>query len=379
MATALFAGGLEPLVIGGFVARLNETLVGRILRWAEAEMGPPPTPLRLDGVRIRGPEGADAPHRPGQRARVGRRHAGGAPLLRARSPSGRTPTSCGRVPALPGRLHGHEVARAARGVGGALRRWLDQPTPQALLEASIFFDFRAAHGAPRRLARSTRVAARPAAPACSSPPWRRAPSPSGRPAGSCSGSAATSSKLDLKLKGICPIVFLARVYGLEAGSAASNTLARLGAAVDAGLIEQDTCETLSEAYRFLLRAAPARAAPDGVGGPAPVERVSLADLSSIERSRLRDAFRAIEVWQERDGVPLPRTDLFWRGGARGEIHGLRGRAEPPIGATASGQRRDASTARAAALEPVRRANGSPAAGRGDAQRPHCPPREGGRP
>ena len=42
MASALFAGGLDPVVIAGFVARLNDTLLQRILRWAEADLGPPP-------------------------------------------------------------------------------------------------------------------------------------------------------------------------------------------------------------------------------------------------------------------------------------------------------------------------------------------------
>src|SRR5689334_17238217 len=44
MASSLFNGGLEPTVIGGFVARLNDTLISRILRWAESDLGPPPTP-----------------------------------------------------------------------------------------------------------------------------------------------------------------------------------------------------------------------------------------------------------------------------------------------------------------------------------------------
>ena len=43
MASALLAGGLEPFVIGGFVARLNDALRSRILRWPEAEL-PPPVP-----------------------------------------------------------------------------------------------------------------------------------------------------------------------------------------------------------------------------------------------------------------------------------------------------------------------------------------------
>jgi CBS domain-containing protein len=44
-------------------------------------------------------------------------------------------------------------------------------------------------------------------------------------------------------------------------------------------------------------------------GKPPVNVVSIAELSSIERSRLRDAFRAIEVWQERASYHF-KTDLF---------------------------------------------------------------------
>ena len=40
MTSALFSGGLECIVI----ARLNDTLLVRILRWAEADLGPPPVP-----------------------------------------------------------------------------------------------------------------------------------------------------------------------------------------------------------------------------------------------------------------------------------------------------------------------------------------------
>lgn len=44
------------------------------------------------------------------------------------------------------------------------------------------------------------------------------------------------------------------------------------------------------------------------GRPA-VNVISLSDLSSLERSRLRDTFRAIEDWQERASFHY-RTDLF---------------------------------------------------------------------
>ena len=118
-----------------------------------------------------------------------------------------------------------------------------------------------------------------------------------------------SSRFDMKLKGISPIVFLARVYGLESGSRTSNTLDRLRAAVAAGLIEQDTCDTLSEAYRFLLRVRLRTQIRAISEGNPPSNLVSLSDLSSMERSRVRDAFRAIEVWQQRAAYHY-RTDYF---------------------------------------------------------------------
>jgi CBS domain-containing protein len=118
-----------------------------------------------------------------------------------------------------------------------------------------------------------------------------------------------SSQFDMKLKGISPIVFLARVYGLESAARTSNSLDRLRAAVEAGLIARDTCETLSEAYRFLLRVRLRTQLRAISEGRAPSNMVSLSDLSSMERSRLRDTFRAIEVWQERAAYHY-RTNLF---------------------------------------------------------------------
>jgi CBS domain-containing protein len=113
----------------------------------------------------------------------------------------------------------------------------------------------------------------------------------------------------MKLKGISPIVFLARVYGLESASRTSNTLDRLRAAMDGGLIAKDTCDTLSEAYRFLLRVRLREQIKMISEGKPPSNMISLSDLSTIERSRLRDTFRAIEVWHGHAAYHF-RTDMF---------------------------------------------------------------------
>jgi len=44
MAAALLGGGLDATLIAGFVARLNDALLGRIVRMAEADLGPAPAP-----------------------------------------------------------------------------------------------------------------------------------------------------------------------------------------------------------------------------------------------------------------------------------------------------------------------------------------------
>jgi CBS domain-containing protein len=308
MASSLFAGGLEPIVIGGFVARLNDTLLNRILRMAEADLGPPPTPYAWLAFGSEGRReqtlltdqdnalvwGEDVP---GARAYF----AALADLVIADLQAAGFPRCPGGYMAT--RWHGPLAEWEDR-----FRTWLERPTPQALLEASIFYDFRAAHGqlsvepleAIVDRARSARVFL--AAMAKSALTFQP-------PGGLLMRLRGDSSKVDLKLKGISPIVFLARVYGLESGAKSSNTLERLASAVQAGVIEKDTCETLSEAYRFLLRLRLREQIRMVSEGKPPVNVVSIAELSSIERSRLRDAFRAIEVWQERASYHF-RTDLF---------------------------------------------------------------------
>ncbi|HSN15405.1 MAG TPA: DUF294 nucleotidyltransferase-like domain-containing protein [Anaeromyxobacteraceae bacterium] len=308
MASALFNGGLEPTVIGGFVARLNDTLVGRILRWAEEDLGPPPTPYawlafgsegRMEQMVLTDQDNAlvYGEEVPGARAyfdamcerAVEDLQAAGFP----RCPGGYMAT----------KWHGPLEEWELR-----FRGWLDQPTPQALLEASIFFDFRATHGAldvsrlRQRVTRAKEARTFLSAMAKSALTFRV-------PSGIGLRLRSEASKFDVKLKGISPIVFLGRVYGLEANARTSNTLDRLSAAVDAGLIAKDTRDNLSEAYRFLLRVRLREQIRTISIGEQPTNMLSLSDLSSIERSRLRDAFRAIEVWQERASYHY-RTDMF---------------------------------------------------------------------
>jgi CBS domain-containing protein len=115
--------------------------------------------------------------------------------------------------------------------------------------------------------------------------------------------------IDLKLRGISPIVFLARPYALEVGSRARNTLERLDAAVDAGLIGNDVRSTLRESYKFLLALRLRMQLAMVDEGRTPTNEVSLSDLTSIERSRLKDSLRAVRAWQETAAFHY-KTDMF---------------------------------------------------------------------
>ncbi|HEX9399189.1 MAG TPA: DUF294 nucleotidyltransferase-like domain-containing protein [Anaeromyxobacter sp.] len=308
MASALFNGGLEPTVIGGFVARLNDTLITRILRWAETDLGPPPTPYawlvfgsegRMEQMVLTDQDnalvwGEDVP--------------GAREYFAALAEKAIADLVAAGFPRCPG---GYMSTKWLGGIAWweeRFRGWLEKPTPQALLEASIFFDFRAVHGH-LDVSRLRAVSARAAGARTFLSAMAKSAVTFRPPGGLALRLRSESAKFDMKLKGISPIVFLARVYGLESSARTSNTLDRLRGAVEGGLIADDTRDTLSEAYRFLLRVrlrTQIRAISEGK--PAS-NMVSLSDLSSMERSRLRDAFRAIEVWQERAAYHY-RTDLF---------------------------------------------------------------------
>jgi CBS domain-containing protein len=183
--------------------------------------------------------------------------------------------------------------------------WVDDPKPQALLQAAIFFDFRKVHGGldlaalDAVLARAAKARVFLAALAKAALEFRP-PSLLMRLRG---------EELDLKLQGISPIVFLARPYALEVGTTARNTLERLDASVAAGLMSREVRTNIREAYRFLLALRLREQLRRLSQGEVPTNRIALSTLSSIERSRLKDALRVIREWQDLAAYHF-KTDTF---------------------------------------------------------------------
>ena len=328
MVEALSWRGAEASQIGRIVSRLNDTLVARLLALAEADLGPPPCPYawmvlgsegRMEQMLITDQDNAlvwseDSPAARAYFPRLAERGVAG--LLAASFP----PCAGGFMAT---RWQGPLAEWERR-----FARWIVAPEPQALLEASNFFDFRPVHGAlalgalDEALLRAGREGIFLAQLAKTALAFRP-------PLGAFRQLRAEHGGINLKAGGILPIVGLARLHALAAGSRARPTLERLEAAAEAGTLSRQGSATLAEAFRFLLRLrlraqlaavraprpeAPGAEAPgeiarrDGQGGrtePPPggdrgarQQDLQVEELPPLERRMLKETFLAIRELQE---------------------------------------------------------------------------------
>ncbi len=193
-----------------------------------------------------------------------------------------------------------------------LEAWIDQararieaPTPQAVLDTDIFLDLRqvaggldvtAAGDVLRGGADSPRLMHGLAASAMTFEP----------PMGAFG--RLPHGPVDLKRTGLAPIVLLARLYGLRAGSPRVGTVGRLAAAASAGVLSEELTDRLATGFAHLcaLRLRSQLAQVDA--GLVLNDLVVIEDLGPADQHALRDAFRAVRAAQSVTSV-LFRTDL----------------------------------------------------------------------
>lgn len=298
MVAACLNGNLGPKVIAGLVARLNDALVGRLLQWAEAELGPPPAPYawvalgsegRREQTLITDQDNALVFADEGE-ARRDWYAALAEQVNRDLEAAGFPP--CG----------GGYMARKWSGTLGEWRRrfagWMESPEPQQLLAASIFFDFRRVGGTLELEPLEAQVEQAARHPVFLRLLAREALEFHPPPA-LLLRLRGDSSTVDLKLQGLSAVVFLARRYALAAGTRARNTLERLEAAERAGLLDKELHEGVAEAYGFLAGLRLRLQLKQLAEGRPASNKVALDALTALERSRLKEAFRAIRGWQEK--------------------------------------------------------------------------------
>jgi CBS domain-containing protein len=293
---SLFEAGLDIGHIGRIISNLNDALISRLLKLAEAEFGPPPTPYAWI---VFGSEG-----RQEQTLLTDQDNA--LIYLEADEESHLYFSKLAQrvvedllqagFPACLGGYMATHWRRPLRDWEVLFRDWTQTPEPQALLEASIFFDFRAVAGSlaldsleaillkarerPLFLAQLARNSLN------FQPPlgfFRRIREEEGG--------------VDLKKGGITPIVALARLYALEAGLPARSTLDRLDALSQNGDLGQEKAELLAEAFRFVQHLRLREQLHLVQIRQAPGNKARLEALSPLERRHLKEAFLVIREVQ----------------------------------------------------------------------------------
>ena len=183
-------------------------------------------------------------------------------------------------------------------------RWVNEPTPDAVLRSAIFFDLRLLHGertlveplqaqvsaTARQSGRFLAHLARNAA--------RNEP-----PLGFFRGfvlerKGEHKDTVDLKRGGFHAIVEIARVQALSRGLPQVNTLARISASAGAGALAAETAADLHDAFEFIRYVRLVHQARQLREGHEPDSFVSPDELSSFEKRHLRDAFHIVRSAQQ---------------------------------------------------------------------------------
>ena len=181
---------------------------------------------------------------------------------------------------------------------GVFGRWVDRGSPEALLHASIFFDFRPLAGQ-RKLADSlrnwlaqlargnSRFLQQMAANALRNRP----------PLGVVRDFVLNDAKrIDLKMNGLAPFVDAARIFALASGVTATSTLQRLRKSAAALHVPESEVEAWIDAFLFIqmLRLRHHYEASTGMRA-AELERldnlVDPAGLNELDRRILKESFR----------------------------------------------------------------------------------------
>lgn len=183
------------------------------------------------------------------------------------------------------------------------RGWVDRPDPMAQMLASVMFDLRPIGGSAAlyrdlqaetlaMAAQNTIFVAHMIANSLKHAP----------PLGLLRGIATIRSgerrnTIDMKLSGVVPVVDLARVYALQGRIGVVNTRERLDAAGAAGVISASGARDLTEAFDVIAAMRLEHQAARVRAGGRPDNFLAPAELSDFERSHLRDAFVVVRTMQ----------------------------------------------------------------------------------
>lgn len=185
----------------------------------------------------------------------------------------------------------------------AFDAWIARPQPKELIRASIFFDFRSVYG-PFDLAEQLRahllrrtgqedIFLRLLAGEClaAKPPLSFFKSFIVEKDGQ------HKNTLDIKARGLAPLVDFARLMALKHGIAETNTLARIELLAQSGCLDQSLARDVQDSYELLMQVRLAHQLRQIEEGQTPDNNVDPALLSDLEKRALKDAFSVIGAVQ----------------------------------------------------------------------------------
>ena len=182
--------------------------------------------------------------------------------------------------------------------------WILEPKPKSVMQCSIFFDMRGVAG---DIDMATRLHLEVLEQARSSKIFRRflaAESMGHRPPLGLfrqfvqERDGEQTQGLNLKKRGVIPIVDLARVRALEGAISVVHTEERLRAAAEQGIMNEDDADDLIHALRFIGNVRLRHQVALYEKGEKPNHLVDPDSLSGLHRRYLRSAFGIVRTAQE---------------------------------------------------------------------------------
>ena len=191
--------------------------------------------------------------------------------------------------------------------------WIDRGDPQALLNASIFFDFRPLFG-DATLAHALREDVVPRAERnarflkqMADNALRNRPG-GGRGIIDALLGESDKGRVDLKMHGTVPFVDAARIFALAAGLQETNTSERLKRLAALGRLPTEDVKAWVPSFEYFqlmrLRGQHRRAENYASAGENPNE-IELAELSNLDRRIINEAFRQARKIQQRLELDFP--------------------------------------------------------------------------
>jgi CBS domain-containing protein len=106
------------------------------------------------------------------------------------------------------------------------------------------------------------------------------------------------NQLNLKNKGLTPLVEAVRVLALDEGIFETNTLDRISILSEKGVFSQEEADVLKEAFNVLMLLRLRHHATAINQGEDPDNFINPVELSLIQRTMLKEAFKAIDQLQD---------------------------------------------------------------------------------